>query len=440
MNILPYNLATTKDLLTSRAGLVCVATLMQSIDFVQAVNHHFSQPQSNRGFKPSVFVTSMMLMLHEGGKCLDDLQYIRQDKALRLLLGLNQVPESDSLGDWLRRIGQSGVSAVTEVNRTLLKRTLHKIKTVTLDIDAMLACTNKQSAQWSYKKCKGYMPMIGTLAETGQIVATEFRAGNVAPAFDNLGFIKHCESALPEGVSLSALRIDAAGYQAEIINMCQERNIKYAIRAKMHSGLKKQIQALGTAQWQPLRHKDGTVSEHEMTARMVHTMAGTKQSFTLIVQRQTISGQQILDFDEPEAQEEIRCGRYLYRAIAVSENTKMSDSDWVYWYNQRGEHCENRIKELKSDFSAGKLPCQDFHANSLYFALCSLAYNLFVLLRIFLPVRFESSRAKSVRLRIFALAGKVVKHGRKLYLKLQEYHHQLLAPILTRLAFLSFVT
>ncbi|SFV87965.1 hypothetical protein MNB_SUP05-SYMBIONT-5-578 [hydrothermal vent metagenome] len=37
---------------------------------------------------------------------------------------------------------------------------------------------NKANAQWTYtiyKKHKGYMPMVGHIAQTGQIVATDFR-------------------------------------------------------------------------------------------------------------------------------------------------------------------------------------------------------------------------------------------------------------------------
>ena len=71
MDILPYQLSTTKDLLTSRAGLLCVGQLMEIIGFSESVDQHFPHPKSNRGYKPSVFVNSVMLMLHEGAKGLD---------------------------------------------------------------------------------------------------------------------------------------------------------------------------------------------------------------------------------------------------------------------------------------------------------------------------------------------------------------------------------
>ncbi|SSC07826.1 hypothetical protein BTURTLESOX_2462 [bacterium endosymbiont of Bathymodiolus sp. 5 South] len=46
------------------------------------------------------------------------------------------------------------------------------------------------------------MPMVGHIAQTGQIVATDFRAGNVSSNTDNLGFIKTCQDALPKGTKI----------------------------------------------------------------------------------------------------------------------------------------------------------------------------------------------------------------------------------------------
>jgi len=111
----------------------------------------------------------------------------------------------------------------------------------------------------------------------------------------------------------------------------------------------------------------------------------------------------------------------------------MNDSEIVHWYNQRAEHSENHIKELKHDFAADRMPCKDFAANALYFSLCAMAYNLFVLMRALLPVRWESCRTKTIRWRLYALAGKVVMHGRQVYLKCQAAQRTILSEVLARL-------
>ena len=80
---------------------------------------------------------------------------------------------------------------------------------MTLDIDASEIVSSKRDAKWTYKKHRGYMPMVGHIAETGQIATVDFREGNTPPSKDNLGFIHMCQAALPDDVQVTALRIDA---------------------------------------------------------------------------------------------------------------------------------------------------------------------------------------------------------------------------------------
>ena len=208
---IPYKLATTNDKLTSRAGLLAIAELMTTLQLAERVDHHFPQPKSNRGFKSSVYAQTLLLMLHEGSVHLDDVRHLSDDHALRTALNLKTIPQPSSLGAWLRRMGANpeSFSGLTEVNKSVLKSTLHHCKGITLDIDATEIMASKSGAQWTYNKHQGYMPMVGHIAETGQVAACDFREGNTAPAAENLEFIKTCEQSLPEGCFVKALRIDA---------------------------------------------------------------------------------------------------------------------------------------------------------------------------------------------------------------------------------------
>jgi hypothetical protein len=90
MNILPYKLATTNDQLTSRAGLVTIAQLMQTLRLSERLDLHFPLPKSNRGFKPSQFIQTLILMQHEGSFHLDDVRNLDDESALIQLLGSKQ--------------------------------------------------------------------------------------------------------------------------------------------------------------------------------------------------------------------------------------------------------------------------------------------------------------------------------------------------------------
>ena len=47
------------------------------------------------------------------------------------------------------------------------------------------------------------------------------------------------------------------------------------------------------------------------------------------------------------------------------------------------------------------------------FDICSLSYNLFALMHQLLPLEFANKRAKYIRHRLYAIAAKAIKTGRK---------------------------
>ena len=373
-------------------------------------------------------------MQHEGSFHLDDVRHIQDDEALRTVLDLNKLPQATTLGDWLRRIGSQPQiqDAWVEVNKALLQSALHRCKNVTLDIDATEIIAHKADAKWTYNKNKGFMPMVGHIAETGQVVAVDFRQGNVPPAKDNLAFIKQCPQSLPDGCAVNALRIDAAGYQIKIIQHCDEEGIEYAIRAKSSAAMRAQIEAASDSGWQPLIDKKGKAVGGQDTYRTSFCIGDYEKAFTLIIQRTALKGQASLDLDSQESSEAISQGGYVYRAIATNRD-ELSDSEIVHWYNQRAEDSENRIKELKLDFGGDTLPCSDFNANALYFLISALSYNLFALMRQLLPKELAHHRAMTLRWRLYAIAAKVVKTGRQLFVKMQEKHRTLLERVLIAL-------
>jgi hypothetical protein len=405
---------------------------MQSLGLADQIDACFPLPGSNRGFKPSVFMETLILMQHEGGFHLDDVRYLQEDLALQTVLGLKQIPQAASLGNWLRRMGKHAQwqAAMTQVNQTVLQASLHKRKAITLDIDATEIIAGKADARWTYKSNRGYMPMVGHIAETGQIVACDFRAGNTSPAKDNLNFIHQCQNSLPAGCYVQNLRIDAAGYQTDIIKHCDQAHIGYAIRAKMSADLKALIHSISEHDWKPLLDRAGEVISEHSTYRNLHVIGDYEQAFTVVVQRKPMKGQ--IDLEELQSGEEVYAQGFVYRAIATNRES-MTDSEIIHWYNQRAQDSENRIKELKLDFGGDTLPCSDFDANAVYFSICALAYNLFALMRQLLPEGLECHRAKTIRWRLYAIAAKVIKTGRQVFVKVQAQHQTLLAQVLTNM-------
>ena len=118
-------------------------------------------------------------------------------------------------------------------------------------------------------------------------------------------------------------------------------------------------------------------------------------------------------------------GPYKYRAIATNLDD-LSDPEVVHFYNQRGEASENRIKELRSDFAAARLPCGDFNANAAWLMLSSIAYNLFALMRMVLPDSLSTAGAPTVRLRLYDVAALIVRHARQWTVKVNACHRKVM--------------
>ena len=183
----------------------------------------------------------------------------------------------------------------------------------------------------------------------------EFRGGSTSPNSRNYESVRQCERALPKGAEAHRARIDAAGYQARIINRFTSRGIDYAIRARLDQSVVEQTGALDESQRQPFIERDGTASETQQTAQFLHSMNGTPEAFAAVVQRRRKSGRQELELDRPQAADTLSQGGFVYRALATSL-CRRSDSKLIHRCNRRGEDSENRIRELRCvsrPFAAG---------------------------------------------------------------------------------------
>jgi len=415
--ILPFKVEMTRDLITPHAGLALLGEFVVGLGFLQSVDKYLPKPGSGAGYNPSEYIFPLILMLNGGGRSLEDTRQIKTDEGLREILPLERIPSSDAFGDWLRSMGISdGLYGLEKVNRRLLKRGMKYdgIKAYTLDIDATGIVAEKESAKMTYKGFKGYMPIVGHIAENGLVLGDEFREGNVAPATRNLAFIKHCVRQIPKGKSIKFLRSDSAAYQADIINYCESEGIEFAIGADLDEAVLEVIRTISNEDWAP--YKNGSIAE------TIHSMNKTKEAFRLIVIRRSYQS-------DIFAQEDVSL---KYTVIAT--NRMESAEDVVKWYNQRGECSENRIKELKIGFGMERMPCGQFEANAIFFRVGILAYNLF---RLFilktLAISWHRHQVQTVRWRLYQIAGKIVFHGGQVFLKVRRGLCQLFDDIRLRI-------
>ncbi|MBU1109763.1 MAG: IS1380 family transposase [Candidatus Riflebacteria bacterium] len=425
--LLPFKLGFTDDKITANAGLGLFGEFLHSQRFSEIIDANVKDFTSNHSYKPSEFITPLLLTLNGGGRYIEDVREIADDEALLQVLQITAVPSSSAIGDWFRFIGgtKSGLNGLSRCNQAIIRKSRKKAgrKDFTLDIDASQIIAEKRSAQITYKGEKGYMPLMGHIAETGMVIHDEFREGNVSPSTSNLKFITKCCAKMPKGMQIKRFRADSASYQAAIFNWCEESDIKFAVGGRMDAAVKTIVKERKESQWQEYQGSSSIT-------RVTHCMGNTSKAFDLIIIRRPWQP----DLLDPQADDS-------ERYFLIATNIKGKPESIARWYNQRGEASENRIKELKVGFGMEYMPCGTTKANAVYFRIGVLAYNLFKLFKMAtMPKEWSKHTVQTIRWKFYQTAGKLVMHAGQLWFKVRKTCFQIFEEVRARIREFAMTT
>jgi hypothetical protein len=404
-----FKIEKTDEDLTAHGGLALLAEYNHGIGLRTLADRYLPGPGSNRGYAASAFVDSLVLLLQAGGRRLEDLRELRRESPLLKLVGRDDIPDSDTVGDWLRRMGdpasgQAGLDGLGTVRDVLTHRLLRRDERqdYTLDVDAMQVEGEKQDAKYTYQGVQGYMPMLGYLFEAGICLLDEFREGNESPGAGHVPFYQQCKERLPAGKRIARYRADSASYQSEIINTLETDKVLWTITAAQDAAVQKLIREIPEEAWQ--RPYPGCAYE---LAEAVHSMEKTRTSFRVVVKREERRQQSLFDGE-----------KYFHYAVATNLPEETSPPDVLTWHNQRGQ-AENFNKELKLGFGQDQMPCGQSHANAVYFRLGVIAYNLFLgFRRLACPEAWGRHTITTFRWKLVQIAGRIVRHAGQVVLKL----------------------
>jgi hypothetical protein len=442
--ILPFRLVEdhSKVLMTSFGGLPLVMETFRALGLPQSIQKHLPLQHRSGKYEESDYVESFISVFAAGGDCFDDFHLLRQDAALQKLglkvpspeaarFFVNAFHEEEALNGRIPH--EAFIPQETELLQGLGKvhRDLICNATVreqpwqaTLDMDALVIESDKREAFYTYLNGRGYQPVIVYWAEQDLIVADQFRDGNV-PAGTRLREVLHqALQALPPTVRSVRLRSDSAGYVHELLDWCRQEipgrpRIEFAISADMTEELRTAIQALPEKAWQPLRKVDekGWVEGRKEWAEV--EFVPTKPS-----RKKGMKPDRYLAIRIRPAQAELFADGHRYHYFAVVSNMwSWNGERLLRWQRERCGTVEKVIDVLKNDLATGSVPCKRFFADSAWFRLNVLAYNvLAVMKRQSLPLSWWPMRLKALRFHLLNVAGRIITHGRRIYLKIANGH------------------
>jgi len=405
-NLEKYKVSTTKQAITSFAGLPLLLGMARSLGLEEELNA-LPIKKRERGYSPAETTLALMGLLQAGGAALDDVSLLRGDEGLRSLLG--EIPAANTLGEYLRRYGATAVCRLGKVQLKTAAKVIRAsgLKSVVLDVDAFFLESQKSDVEMNYEGLWGYNPVAVTCAELKMPMAGLFRPGAASPMANLAGLLKRVIKALP-GMKLR-FRSDSAGYQAGVVRVCKAGGVDFTITVRKDAAVMETIRGIPKKAWK--KYQGGAWENRETEiAETVHAFGEADlPAYRMIVIRWRKEQPELFDKDV-----------YEYHGVMTSLDCWAAGLV-LQFHRTRQDGSENVNKELSGGFGLSKLPCREMMANAAYFQVALLANTVFAAMKhLALPESWRTLTIKTVRFRLIRLAGVVARRARYLWLKVPE--------------------
>lgn len=414
------------EVVTPHAGVTLLIEVGRMSGVMASAERSLPAKRSSKGLGQGQFVEAFVVLSALGGECLDDLDVLRRDEGLAAILGY-QLPAASTGRQWLddfhdekllddRPLQGSFIpeeSARLAGLRSVVERTVRAYVSavrpaalVTLDVDAHLVESSKEIALKTYEGFPGFQPLIVSWAETGLILADQFRDGNVPAGKGIKDLVEQAYLALParEGGWQVQVRSDTAGYQYECLDHWNGLGWRFAVGADMSPQLRVEIESLPPDAWHFWAREKGDVirewAEVPYVPSRENEHRDTRPYRYLAVRIRPPQG--VLFGD----------GNAIRMFATVSNDWKTDGQKLLEWQRGKAGTIELVHKVLKDDLAAGVYPSGKFGANAAWLRLQVITYNLMQTLeQTALDEKYKNARPKRIRFAIFTQIGSLVRHA-----------------------------
>ena len=409
---------TTSKKITPRAGLVLIEQLARELGLPGILENFFGHiKRRKRGLPLWRQLLDMASLLIDGGVHISDLRQLGADTAWKSIRGDEQIMAPRTARDMVHRFTKNDLKCFEQMERTVITRIAQRTRErhlATIDADATFVEADKKEAKMSYHAKRGYYPMVGFWAETGCVLQGEFRQGNETPNAKAVDFLKKCIAALPRGINKVRVRSDAAWFQRQVTDYCQQEGIEFGIGGVQNEAMADEIALIEEHTWEPfLTNEDEPDNDPEKKeweiAETRYCFDRSAYVYRVVVIRKPMRGLELFK-------------KVIYDYDVVITNMSWEQRRLIRWYWERC-NCENHIKELKYGFGLNQFPCSNYVPNGVYFHLVILAYNLVqALQQIKLSWDWRYCRIKTLRYHLIHVAGILTRHARGWSLCLSEWY------------------
>jgi Transposase DDE domain group 1 len=376
---------------------------------------------------PGKIILDLVVTLSVGGDCPADTAMLRGGHGL-----FGPVASDPTISRLIHRLAgdPAGLTALRRVNALARQKVQgHHAAAgtalpdeVIVDIDATLitAHSDKHDAAPTYKRGFGFHPLLAYLDHgpggTGEGLAGVLRPGNA-----NAGTGDDHEQVLDlitEQVTAAeadrlVIRTDTAACNYQFLNLLHDRGHGYSVGFYARGDVAAALDHLDEADWIPsIDNDDYVLRDGAWIAEITHLLDLSKwppglRVFTRKERPHPGAQLRLTDADG-------------HRITCFATNSTSADPAWLDLRHRRRARCEDRIRNAK-DTGAHNLPYKAFNANQIWLQLVLLAQTLTAhLQRLALSGDLVVAEPKRLRLRLFAVAARLIRTGRRRILDLDR--------------------
>lgn len=382
-------------------GIGAFQLLARNSGLIDAINKSLDLLKIHLPYHESDHVLNITYNTLAGGRCLDDIELLRNDESYMDALGAQRIPDPTTAGDFTRRFSETDVLTLMEtINRVRVKMWNKRLSrwerdVAVLEADGLVAPTTgecKQGMGLSYNGIWGYHPLVISLANTLEPLYLVNRPGN-QPSHDGaVLWIDRAVALVEKSFNRVYVRGDTDFALTASFDGWTKRGVGFAFGMDAMPNLVKIAENLDKKCWRvlkrrqkkepksgkmrqkPLRVKEQIVIEKqykniklekEHVAQFDYQPTKCRQSYRVVVLRKELSVEkgQIRLWDDI---------RYFFYITNIEE---FSPAEVVYFCNDRCNQ-ENLIEQLKNGLNAMRMPVGDLESNWAYMVMCSLAWTL----------------------------------------------------------------
>jgi hypothetical protein len=377
---------------------------------------------------PGKIVADLAVAVAMGGDCLADVAMLRAQPALRGPVASD--PVVSRLVSTLAADGPRALKAIRGARAAARQRAWELAgdaapgadgALITVDIDATIvtACSDKDQAAATWKKTYGFHPLT-VFADhgpdgSGEPLALMLRPGNAGSntAADHVEATRLALAQLPRHLRRRVLiRTDSGGGTHDFLTWLTRpgRRLAYSVGFTITEDVQDAILKVPAVAWTPAYDAEGQMRPGAWVAEITGMLdlSCWPKGMRVIVRKERPHPGAQLRFTDIEG----------HRFTCFATSTTGGQLADLELRHRRRARCEDRIRCAK-DTGLRNLPLHGYAQNQISCEITALACELLAWMQMLaLPGPARRWEPKRLRLRLFTCAGRIVRGGRRLQLRL----------------------